>query len=59
MDRIRFSSSFSKCFDRIGRRIIGLFEEGDFGDMLGFRMRMMVEYFRLRIIFRRVVYSDH
>jgi len=44
MGRIRFSSRFSKNFDLIERRLIGLYEEGKHGGLLGFRIIMMVEY---------------
>ena len=45
MDKISFSSSFSNIIDSIGRRLIGLYEKGEFDGMLGFRMRMIIEYF--------------
>jgi hypothetical protein len=45
MGRIHFNKSFSNIFDRIGRRLIGLYEEGQFGALLGLRIKIIVEYF--------------
>ena len=43
MDRIRFNKSFSNIFDRIERKLIDLYEEGQFGGLLG--LRIIIEYF--------------
>lgn len=49
MGRIRFNYSFSNNFDKI-RRLIVVYEEGQFVDLLDFRIRIIVlfliiEYF--------------
>jgi hypothetical protein len=45
MGWIRFNNNFSNIFNRIGR-FIDLYEEGEFGGLLGYKIRMIVEYFR-------------
>jgi hypothetical protein len=45
MGRIRFNNNFSIIFDRNGRRLIGLYEEGEFCGLLSFKIRMIVGYF--------------
>jgi hypothetical protein len=44
MGRIRFNKSFSNIFNRIGRRFIGLYEEGQFGALLGLRIKIVVVF---------------
>jgi hypothetical protein len=43
--RIRFNYNFSNIFDEISRKLIGLYEEREFGGLLGFKIRIIVEYF--------------
>jgi len=37
--------SFSNSLERVGKRLIGLHEEGQSGGFFGFGMRIMIEYF--------------
>jgi len=42
---ILLSRSFSKSLEKVGRRLIGLYEEEQSGGFFGFSMSIMIEYF--------------
>ena len=45
MFKILFNNIFSNTFDKIGSRLIGLYDVGQSGGFFGLRMSMIVENF--------------